>query len=290
MIEIRDIREGDLPVLLELYNEQVSHLPNCRPVELAEFSRDLKQFDSREQLGDARIIVGEIDGEVAGFLHLAIGDFMDVYEEEQSGCVIFFFAYRTSYRRIGQKLLEAAEDHARLAGASRVWAFQIVEGYPFFGLGNVSDRMGHVCALLAKNGYTPNEEWVVLQLRDCCVDKPKPPGDEYEIALSDREPPRRVLELLLHGEVIGECRANPRPINDEVGTSFYISDLVVYSEETKGKGWGRYLLLQMLWEGQELGYRHSLVKTLLDNHTAQLLYTSVGYQVCDVSRGYRKNL
>ena len=210
--------------------------------------------------------------------------------EEQSGGVIYFFTHRADHRAVGQALLETAEDHARQAGASQVWAFQIVEGYSFFGFGNLSDRMGHVCALFEASGYRPNEEWVVLQLRDYRVDKPEPPGDDYEIAFSDRELPRRIIELRLHGEVIGECWANPRAINAEVGTCFYVSDLVVYPEETKGKGWGRYLLLQMLWKGQELGYRHSLVKTHRDNHTAQLLYTSVGYQVCDVTRGYRKEL
>lgn len=290
MVQIRDLREDDIPGLAALYNEHASALPNCRPVQQDEFRRGLQQLWPRGRLRDTRIIVGVAEGQLLGYLHIAVGEFTDVYEQEQSGGVTIFFTYTAGHRRVGQLLLDEAEEHMRRMGTDSVWAYQIVEGYPFYGLGNLSDRMGHVCALLGANGYRPNEEWVVLERQGCSIERPTGPADQYEIAFPRSDSSALLLELRFGEKLIGECRAFPRQVGSSPEDSLYISDLVIYPEEAKGIGLGRYLLLEMLWRAQELGHRHSLVKTLCDNHTAQLLYTSVGYHVCDVTRGYHKNL
>lgn len=287
---IRELRDDDIPEVAALYNEQVTTLPNCRPVELEEFRHGLRDLWPRGGLRDSRAIIVVSGGQPAGYVHIVRGDFTDVYGNEQSGGVIIFYTYKPTHRAAGQLLLNEAEQYVQHVARDSIWAYQIVEGYPFFGLGNLSDRAGHVSALLGANGYRPNEEWVVLGRETRMIKRPAAPTGRYEIAFSCNESSALVAELRLREELIGECRAYPRRAGMSPEDSLYISDLVIYPEQLRGTGLGRYLLEEMLWRSQELGYRYSLVKALLDNHIAQLLYTSVGYRVCDVSRGYHKSL
>ena len=292
MSTIRDMTAGDVEGLLQLYNELVSHLPNYRVAELAEFGEALECSSRYGELANARLVVGEVDGQLVGFAHVATGSFEDIHEREQSGGVIHFLGYRPGHRVVGQGLLAAAEDHARQYGMSEMWAFQADMGYGFnhLGFGNATDRMGHVGALFQANGYGVNEEFVWLRWDDYSIAEPEPPGDEYEVVLSEAGARGLTLDLRLNGEESGGCWAFPKDAYDGTGKWLYTKGLAVYDDEGKGRGWGRYLLLRMLWEGQRLGYRRSLVQTLRDNHTAQLLYTNVGYQVCDIARGYWKEL
>lgn len=289
---IRDMRAGDVEGLLGLYNGLVCHLPNYRVAELGEFGEALECSERHGELENARVVVGETDGQLVGFAHVATGSFEDIHEEEQSGGVIHFLGYRPGHRAVGQGLLAMAEDHALQYGMSEMWAFQADTGYGFnhLGFGNASDRMGHVGALFQANGYDVNEEFVWFRWDDYSVAEPELPGDEYEVVLSEVDAPGFTLDLMQNGQESGGCWAFPKEVLDGMGKCLYIMGLAVYDDGAKGRGWGRYLLLRMLWEGQRFGYRRSLVQTLRDNHTAQLLYTNVGYAVSDIVRGFRKEL
>ena len=229
MSTIRDMTAGDVEGLLQLYNELVSHLPNYRVAELAEFGEALECSSRYGELANARLVVGEVDGQLVGFAHVATGSFEDIHEREQSGGVIHFLGYRPGHRVVGQGLLAAAEDHARQYGMSEMWAFQADMGYGFnhLGFGNATDRMGHVGALFQANGYGVNEEFVWLRWDDYSIAEPEPPGDEYEVVLSEAGARGLTLDLRLNGEESGGCWAFPKDAYDGTGKWLYTKGLAV---------------------------------------------------------------
>ena len=83
----------------------------------------------------------------------------------------------------------------------------------------------------------------------------------------------------------GKCYL-PAP---EAQDQFFVVWLGVV-ETQQGRGWGRYLLLRMLWEMLQGGYRHAFISTDHRNHRALVFYTNMGFRVVDTSYEYVKTI
>lgn len=286
---------GDTGKLVQVYNEHVADVPNCYPVSPEEFARGLsdpKNDRHCQEYQSENIIVGEENGKIIGFAHIAVGK-NEFSDRQRHGGLIHFLTYQAGYRPIGQAILAECEDYLRDLGASQIWAFQNGCNYRFHHLefGNLSDRMGHVYALFRLNGYEINEGEIFMAWPEYSVTEPTPPDDRVDIII-ERQPGRGVLpglivRVLREGKEIGICDSGSAGDScqaEEAQDSFFTHWLGV-AEGEQEKGWGRYLLQKTLWEMRQIGYRNAVISTDWQNYRALLFYTNYGYRVTDTVYG-----
>ncbi|MCG3772800.1 MAG: hypothetical protein JW384_04022 [Nitrosomonadaceae bacterium] len=185
-------------------------------------------------------------------------------------------------------ILASSEDYFRDAGASRVVAFVGERfSYRFFNLGRgyLMDRLGHVMSLFGMNGFEVKRRKLFLERKDITVPKPVVLNSKLEVITTHDEGagvrPGLTIRILEGKDEMGIC------ISESLGhyqqsegsqDTYYIGALRVHPD-LQGIGWGKYLLQRTHLEMQELGYKHALLGTKIDNHRALLLYTNEGYQV-----------
>jgi GNAT superfamily N-acetyltransferase len=291
---------SDAGNLVHVYNDQVAGVPHCYPVSPEEFEaglRDPKNDRHCRDMHSEKIIVGEQDGKIVGFAHAAMGK-IEFSDRKMPGGLIHFLTYQAGHRPIGQAILEECEKYLRGLDAPQIWAFQNGCNYRFYhlGFGNVSDRMGHVCALFRMNGYEINEGEVFMGEREYSAVEPALPDDQAEVVVKQRPGrgvlPGLVVQALRDGEEIGVCEcisAGDCCQASEAQDWFFTEWLGIESEE-QGKGWGRCLLRRARWEMRKIGYKNAAISADWKNYRALLFYTNYGYRVTDTVYGFIKAL
>jgi len=286
--------------LVHVYNEHVVDVPHCYPISREEFEIgicDPKNDRHCKELHSEKIIVGEQDGKIIGFAHVAFGR-IKFSDRERCGGLIHFLTYQAGYRQIGQAILEECEKYLRDLGASQIWAFQNGCNYRFYHLdfGNLSDQMGHVYALLRMNGYEINEGEIFMEQPEYSVTEPVLPDEQVEIIVK-KEPGRGVLpglevRALRKGKEIGICESGSAGDCCRAGEaqSTFFTHWLGVKEGEQGKGWGRYLLHRTLWEMRKIGYKDAVISTDWENYRALLFYTNYGYRVTDTVYGFVKKI
>lgn len=290
-LELAEVRRL-IPGLVRLYNEQIAAVPYCYPIEAAEMERVLSQ--DCEDLSNERIIVCEDNGDTIGFAHVA-----EQTENQRSGPgtgagQIRCLMYRRGNRSAGQALLDEAEAYCRRQRLNQVGAFHYA--YPFhrFGAGALSDKLGHVRALLQGNGFTVAAGWLFLALEEYSADKPTCPDPAVEVDIQQEarggERPGYTVRAFRAGQEIGHCIGHCG--GDYVGAkagqdALFISRIGV---EEEGKGLGTFLMKETLWHARGTGYRNVLLYTNLDNARAQLFYANMGFGVIDTIYKFGKIL
>ena len=286
--------------LATAYNRAVAGVPHCFPVNadgvLAALATNRGQARSDGALRARTVSIAlGADRSVQGFIDVGVGT--PKPERTEQG-VIPFFWYSPGYRSAGQALLTAAEQHLRDRGAVSVQAFPQEYRYPFYHLESayLSIRIGHVEALLARNGYARTRGEVYLDWPDFTVPKPVAPGVDVEIApqWSDRQGRLPGVKLLAvrNGEELGVCECESCgefTRAPEAQDWFYTAWLGV-AERVQGRGLGRYLLQRALTEMHGAGYRHAAISTALNNHRAYLFYSNFGYRTVDWTYGWSRRL
>jgi GNAT superfamily N-acetyltransferase len=304
MVNIKDWDIDNAGKLAHVYNELVTDVPHCYPVTALEFETELRSPKEetkkllQEEFHADRVFVGEQNGQILGFAHVAMGG-INIHGQRKAGGIIHFLTYQPGYRAIGQALLEECEQYLCGLGASQLWAFQVTCNYRFYhlGWGNLSDRMGHVYGLFLINGYETDDMEIFLEQRDYSATEPALPDDGMAIVVK-QNPGRSILPGLrietFRGRnliaLIESLSAGEFSQYSEAQECFFIEDFGILKENEKGKGWGRYLLLRMLWEMRKLGYKHTVLSCTWDNPRAMLLYTNYGYNVTDTVYGLVKDL
>ena len=298
-MDIRDWDPTNVSDLASVYNAQVADaVPHCYAI-----SPDAFDAGRYERTGDdyhalfrsERVVVGTQEGQIRGFAHVRVGEIKH-RDRMLDGGFVHFLTYAAGHRAVGQAILEACERHSYESGAASIRAF---DGYFYrfhhLGFPLVSDRMAHVCALFGQNGYKlAGEGEVFLEQPSYAAAQPNPPEPDVEVrvqALAARgHRPNLNVRALRHEQEIGSCvavsggdicRAN------DAQDLLFVDGLGVTDRE-QGRGWGRYLLARTLWEGHQLGYRHTAISTGKRNYRAQLFYTNYGYRVTDTVYGFVK--
>ena len=171
-------------------------------------------------------------------------------------------------------------------------------GIPFYHLkaAYLSDRLDHVEALLAFNGYQRLRGEVFLERPDFTPALPSPAPEAVEVALEwvdgEGKLPGLHLRAQVEGKQAGECvcvSCGEYTTADDAQDWLFSTWLGV-EESFQGKKLGLWLLERALQEMQAVGYRHAAISTSLDNKRALLFYSNHGYHVVDWTYGLVKIL
>jgi GNAT superfamily N-acetyltransferase len=300
-MEIKDWATANVNDLASVYNTQIAaSTPHCFAVSPEVFAAGRCQKTRDDYVAtfcSERVIVGLQGGTVRGFAHARVGE-IERQDRLLKGGFIHFLTYAVGYREVGQAILTACERHFCETGVSTIWAF---DGYFYrfhhLGFPQVSDRMGHLCGLFGMNDYrVVGEGEIFLE----CLYYPAvisvPPDPAVEIQVEAREGrgdlPNITVRAAREGMEIGSCIALSGADfsrAQEAQDRIFVQGLGVIDKE-QGRGWGRYLLAQTLWEARQLGYRHTVISTHRRNYRAQLFYTNFGYRVTDTVYGFTKEM
>ncbi len=209
MVEYRPFRNTDPPRLATVWNETftqrgASRLSNNSLLERYVFSKTI--FDRQG------LIVAEVDGQCAGFVHAAMSQYPFNAQPVGVTCLL---AVRPAYRRrgIGAELLRRGEQYLRERGAELLVAGGHWPNNPFYmGLYGGCDSPGFLCSdalaepFLLKQGYRVDQRIVVLAR---LLDQPMKMFDARFLPLRQRfdvgfGSPRRLLSWwheCVHGSV-----------------------------------------------------------------------------------------
>ena len=285
----------------QLYNRLTADVPHCYPVNEDEFATAIRgvttgKADKKEGgLDSEAAFVAIVKGAVQAFIHVGIGQVGDNREEDIG--VIRFMGYNRGARRVGQAVLEKAEDYLKTHDVSKIFAFSQDCRYRFYHFEHayLSDALDQVQALLGYNGYHRSEGEVFLDWENYTV-TPVPSNSPVTLSI-DWQPgrgqlPNCTVRAFQNDEKVGECwsvsggefSSHPDAQNWLHTTWLGIED------EFQGQGLGRYLLQYELQEMNKVGYRHAAISTAWDNHRAFLFYSNCGYQTVDWTYEFAKDL
>lgn len=288
--------------LAEFYSRQIEDIPHCYPLSPEDFGWQLGRNMGHlsgirpEQLHSDQLIVARENGNIQGFVHVAIEERIRKEEVRKRG-IIRFMGYEPSKRLVGEALLDEAESFFLSSDLDKASAFTKGYVYHFYTEdGGCSEHMAHVWALLGSRGYTISERVLNMAWHNFNVDEPVLPTPQATINVSKGSDvgalPNIMLSAEIDGREIGECLTyslgHLHPT--EEAQECLIINWLVAREMFRQQGWGKYLLLRALWEAQQEGYKHCLLGTDERNYRAQLLYTTCGYRIKHTSSVFVKDL
>jgi len=203
-----------------------------------------------------------------------------------SGGFIHFFTYQPGFRRIAQRVLEECEHVVARLGPRPIRAF-CGYSYTFYHVGTpcLSDRLGHVYALLKANGYGlwgAKQIFLGQEIPDLA--EPTAPEADVEVTIDQSDSgrlPGLAVRAVRDGVEIGICEAESagRFCMHVAAQECSVIESIGVDPDWRRMGWGRYLLQRTLFELKKLGYRTAVVGTTDENVHALLLYTSMGFRV-----------
>lgn len=282
--------------LADFYNRSIENIPYAYPLSPEAFAlsiaRDMGDFDTTSiaDLHSEELIVAQENGGIRGFIHVAMKDQKD--HNSPMG-IVRFFAYEPGWRWVGQALLEEAQTYFAERGVEKVSVFPKGYLYHFISAdGGLSEKLGHVAALLASNGYDVCDRILTMAMSPIDVKEPTEPSEDFRIEADDlfvyaylKKGPEKDKVC---GESYGYGLDYLQPSEYAKGKMF-IQWLVV-REELRGMGLGRYLLDRTLWEARERGLESCVLCTWENNHRAILLYANAGFETLQTSLTFVKRL
>ena len=299
-MEILDFKTEMLGDVAGLFNRGVAGVPNCWPVEEADFAGAIAAVSGGESDGgpsveDQALSVATLGGEIVGFAHTGI-DRRDPDEAPRGA--ICFLGYERGCRAAGQELLAAAESAFAARSLSEVCAFDSSYRYRFYCFPHacLSDHLDHVSALLQFNGYRLTGGEVFLNGLD--YEAAGLPRVDLDFDLTVAWPRERGLRPGCHvaaqrdGETMGECEIacggdySRHPDAQDYG---FVNWLGV-EEPYQHRGLGKLLLFHGRNEMLAAGYRHTAISTARHNNRAFLFYSNHGYRVVDWTYQLSKSL
>ncbi len=299
-MEILDYKAEMLGDVAGLFNRGVANVPNCWPVDDADFAAAIAavsggECDGGPPVEDQALSVATVGGEVVGFSHLGTdrGD----SDEAPLGAICFLY-YERGCRAAGQALLAAAERTFAARSLSEVCSFNQSYRYRFYCFPHtyLSDHLDHVSALLQFNGYRITGGEVFLNGLD--YEAAELPQVDLDFDLTVTWPRKRGRRPGCHvkahrvGKTIGECEItcggdySRHPDAQDYG---FVNWLGV-EKPYRHLGLGKLLLFRGRNEMLTAGYRHTAISTARHNNRAFLFYSNHGYRVVDWTYQLSKTL
>jgi GNAT superfamily N-acetyltransferase len=299
ILDIYRYEPGMAAALTALYNTAVRPVPHSYPVRRATLAAALagvSEDHGRAYRRDDAVWVAQTGTDVTGFVHAGIGR-VRRNDPDEAGLIRFLW-YQPGQRAAGVALLEQAERYLAGLGATRVVAFDAHHRYPFYQLGSshLSDRIGHVAALLGRCGYAKSEGEVYLDWRDFAVVAPGPDAFDVRYTVEYPQGAGRLPGVTVRawrgetqvGVCVNLCVGDHTPAR--AAHDWLFTDWLGVDEDYQGRGLGRSLLRRALAVGRAVGYRHASISTDWRNHRAFLFYSNFGYQVSDWTYAYARTL
>ena len=292
-MKIESLESQHVEPLRDLYNDVVVPLaPHCYPVEAdrfrSAFAPVLGEGKGLEKLTDEQVLVALIDGEPAGYIHIAD-------HTEGSAGATRHLLFRQGERSVGQALLDDAL--GKMSRHEFVHAYHQYYRYEFYSRSctYLSDRIGHVQALHQVNGFERNNGEIHFDWDHYDVEPGDPPldvevmkkiGDE-----TDRLPDQRSGLKLGEDEiaVCELCSCGKWTNEPSVQDRLFVTWLGV-EEAYQGKKLGQYALLYAMKEAKTLGYRNAAISTAVPNHRAFVFYSNIGFHVTDMTYKWTRRM
>ena len=277
------------------YNDLIEPVPECYPVSAERFA-DLDAL-RHKRLREEEIAVAREGGEAVGFVHVGIARPAN-HRDEPKGepGVIRFLSYPVGRRPVGQALLEWAEDWARERGRDTMVAWEAQLRYRFyhFAHAHLSERIGHLRALMGMNGYAEFNSELYLTWPNFEPPNLEPPPLDFDLKAEweERANDKRLAVRAMQGQQeVGFCHMkllghSPSP---DGSRWCYCGELSV-TERVQGNRLGLFLLWSALHEMRKAGCQHAAITTNGKNYRAQLMYTNMGFQVSDYTVVFKKEL
>ncbi|MDR3621295.1 MAG: GNAT family N-acetyltransferase [Paludisphaera borealis] len=317
MIHFRPFRNSDPPALVKLWNQSVPEHSCVRPLlvhELDDHAFGSVFFDR------AGLIVAERDSRPVGFVHAGFGPDQPVGEHPfaltpEMGVVAMVAAEPgPDAQATAESLIVEAERYLRSRGAQVLYGGGQFPLNPFYwGLYGGSEASGvpsshtQFSSALSALGYEPISTTVHLhydldqeESRDPrapllrrqaaveFIEDPVPSNWWENIALSDFHLTHVRLESRTEGVEI--ARAHTWDMT-WFGRGDGRTRIGVYGVEVapahRGKGYGRFLLAEILRHARENNFERAEVQTLADNQLALTLYQSLGFEPVEQSTVFR---
>jgi len=290
-----------LPSVYRLYLESVAGLPHCHDIGLTAFGNRLwsdTEWGQRHSppIRDQGLLLARKGKEPVALAHWVVRrDAEDTREPssdpEATVGGIRHFWYQPGHRATGQALLETAETRVarHTTGPCTIRAMDYADTYSFYHVEHayMSDRQGHVHALLEANGYRRVGSEVVLDCQD--MSNALPEVGQHDVEVTNAWAPGAALRPGLTVRVaaggrdaaVCVCRSLAETVPaDEAQDWVYVRWLGV-DDAFQGRGLGRYTLLSALCLAREAGYRHATICAYGDNYRALLLYSNINFSVVD---------
>lgn len=279
--------------LTAVYNQAIAGVPHCYPVCADRFADILPVEPDQGPLLNEVFLVLREGNSILGFIHGGI-----TRDAENAEGILRFFWYAPGHRRAGQMLLDAAEVHFRQRKIARIIAYPQDYRYPFYHLDHayLSDRLGHVQALLQFNGYRKCAGEVYFDWPDYQIEVQTPDYANVEVTIKEvpggGKLPGIATKMREGDEQLGICvSASCGDFSDnEEAQDWCFVEWLDIQERSQGKGLGRYLLQRTLQEAKRIGYRHAAISTSWENYRAFVFYSNCGYHVVDWTYGFSKDI
>lgn len=298
-MEILAYEPSFLGEIAVVYNETSTGTPYCYSVAPALFEGLVPAEGSPlPELQSEHMLIARDGGEVLGFVHCGMASPGWREDCESAPGVIRFLCQRPGQRPAGVALLEAAEGWLRERGAGVVLAFHQDPKYPFYHLAHayLSDRLGHILALLGASGYQRSDGEVYLDWDNYPPVDPGPPPVEVELEFEWRERgdpnPGLTLRAMDGGREVGVCHNNGKgtPFRPPEAADWFMTHWLGVEDPFRRQGLATYLLARVRFEMHARGYRRAIISTSWTNYRAMLFYSNYGYRVVDWTYGFTKEL
>ncbi len=291
-----------LTPLTKFYNDFIVDVPHCYPVkeEELEFATSgvigkSKYYNKDDFKSETAFVAGQ-NGKVKSFIHLGLSQ--DREHNIDKTAHILFFGYEVKARQVGQAILEKTEDYLRSKNITQVYAYSRHYRYPcyYFAYAQLSDRLGHVEALLGYNGYRRIHGQAIFDWENFNVaPTPLKIPITFSIEWQDGrgELPNCNITAYKDREKVGACRSLSGGMfsSHPDAQKWVYTDWLGVEEEFQGQGLGEYLLQYSLQEMHKVGYRHASLSAGWGDNTNFLLYSNCGgYKVVDWTYAYSKSL
>ena len=299
-MEILSYEPSLLDDVTAVYNEMVTGTPYCYPVTPEQFATVVPTDGNpvHGQFRSEHLLVARDGSDVLGFIQYGIWQAEWVEEGDPPLGAIRFLCQRPGHRPAGQALHDAAENWLREQGAATVKTFHQDTRFPFQHLScsYLSDRLGHIIALLGANGHERSNGEVYLEWDNFpAIDPgPPPPGLDFEVEWGSKEDARPELTLLLSkdGQNAGVCNVVTcgDPWQPPEAATWSMTRWLGVDEPFQKQGWARYLLARARFEIHGKGCRRAIISTNWQNWRAMQFYSNYGYRVTDWTYGFTKEL
>ena len=290
-MDVVEYEPGLLRGICELYNSTIAPVALCHRVDPPHFEEALAPALVTDSQGPdnmrAQSCFAVLDGDrVVGFG--SAGLLVDSAERVEGGA-IRFLSYEPGRRSVGLSLLDRIEEWLADLGAASVTAFSSAYRFPFYhhSSARLSDRIGHVQALLVGRGYERCGGEVYLEWEGFPPRDPEPLDVALEITLEEQPGHGKLPGLTntarVNGEQIGERTLRASGAGE--GPPAWEDRVFVYwvgVEETwQGKRIGKHLLQRSLNDAHALGFRQAGISTGLSNKRGFSFYSNFGFSVWD---------
>ena len=290
-IHLSDFHDGDLAAVVRLYNELVAGIPCNWPVTEGEFADEIIREGHLARadipFDPAAVLVASVAGSPSGFVHShTLGE-----------CgLIRFLTFPEGRTEIGNALLSAAVDHLCRCGCTRIEAWQMRNGYPFYtSMHGGCWEQGHIANLFLANGFENYHREVLFHrsLDFGCERPALPDGRRIEKSTECFGHDMLYRYAVADGEVEAAHaswhRMSALSRYPEARHHGYIYEVATAAIHRR-RGLGMALMREMLFDMRQAGLREATLHTMFDNTPAIGLYTRAAFRYIGTNIVLRKSI